>query len=191
MPRQFAPLFSPAALVRFLATAAVGLAADLYTKALAADRLANGEVVVAIRGWLQFEFVGNPGAVFGLAPGRRGVFLVVSVLAVAFLTYLFAMSAGRRAYQIILGLLLAGVLGNLYDRIRFGYVRDMIHGLPGWAWPDGVHRVVPKLPHDVFPYIFNVADTMLCCGVGVLLIGSFFAPREPGSSSAAPVVETV
>ena len=190
MPR-LAPLRSPAALARFAVTAAVGLGADLYTKSLAADRLANGEVVVAVPGWLQFEFVKNAGAVFGIAQGHWWVFLVVSVLAVGFLTYLFALSGGRRAYQVILGLLLAGVVGNLYDRVRFGYVRDMIHGLPGWRWPDAVPRVVRFLPAEVFPYIFNVADTLLCCGVGVLLVSSFFGPAEPARPAAVASAETV
>jgi len=116
--------------------------------------------------------------VFGIAPGKRMVFLVVSVVAVLFLTYLFSSSSKRPFYQIILGMLLAGVLGNMYDRIEFGQVRDMIHALPDWHWPTGflnaARHVVPKMPDQVFPYIFNVADTLLCTGVGLMLIYSFF-----------------
>ena len=180
------PFRSPSAWVRFALTAAVGLAADLYTKSLAAARLGDGQPpVVVVPGWLQFEFVKNPGAVFGIAPGRQWVFLIVSVLAVAFLGYLFAQSGRRRFYQVVLGLLLAGVLGNLYDRVAFGYVRDMIHGIPGWRWPAGVHRALHLHSPEVFPYIFNVADTLLCCGVGILLVGSFFAPAEPPRPTVA------
>ena len=54
------------------------------------------------------------------------------------------------AHQIVLGMLLAGVVGNLYDRIHFGFVRDMIYVFPRWG---------------IFPYIFNVADSLLCTGV--------------------------
>ncbi len=97
-------------------------------------------------GWLQFEFVRNPGAVFGIAPGQRGAFLVVSAAAIAFLTYLFAGSGGRWFYQVVLGVLLAGVLGNMYDRVVYGSVRDMIHAVPGWHWPAGVHRALHFLP---------------------------------------------
>ena len=191
MPRPYADtLRSPAALARFFVVCGLGLAADLYTKHLAADRLGNGEVVTAIPGWLQFEFVKNPGAVFGIAPGQRGAFLVVSALAIAFLTYLFAGSGRRWFYQVVLGLLLAGVLGNMYDRVVYRSVRDMIHALPGWRWPAGVHHALHFLPADVFPYIFNVADTMLCVGVGVMLVYSFATtpPREPARPAVvAPV----
>jgi signal peptidase II len=175
MPRPFADtLYSPAALARFFLTAAVGLTADLWTKSLAVSQLSGGRVVELIHGWLQFEYVENPGAVFGIAPGKRMIFLAVSVAAVVFLTYLFAASHRRSFYQIILGLLLAGVLGNMYDRIEIGKVRDMIHMLPDWYWPAAIRHVLRFLPDQLFPYIFNVADTCLCTGVGLMLIYSFF-----------------
>jgi len=156
---------------------------------MAVNQLDGGRVVDLIHGWLQFEFLENPGAVFGIAPGKRMIFLAVSVAAVVFLTYLFSSSGGRPFYQIILGLLLAGVLGNMYDRIEIGKVRDMIHMLPGWRWPDGFHRVLKFLPDEVFPYIFNVADTLLCTGVGLMLIYSFFnstdeVPGKPATATA-------
>ncbi len=187
MPSPFADtLRSPAALARFFVTCGVGLAADLYTKHLAAEHLGSGEVVVAIPHWLQFEFVQNPGAVFGIAPGQRWAFLIVSAAAIAFLTYLFAGSGRRWFYQLILGVLLAGVLGNMYDRIVFSSVRDMIHAVPGWHWPAGVRHVLRFLQPDVFPYIFNVADTLLCVGVGVMLVYSFVvAPIEPARPAVA------
>ncbi len=187
MPRPFADtLRSPAALARFALTAAVGLAADLYTKHLAADRLGDGQVYVAVPNWLQFEFVRNPGAVFGIAPGHWVLFLVVSAAAIAFLTYLFAGSGRRWFYQFVLGILLAGVLGNMYDRIVYGSVRDMVHAVPGWRWPAGVHHALHFLPVDVFPYIFNVADSLLCVGVGVMMVYSFLTtpPAEPARPAA-------
>jgi signal peptidase II len=180
MPRPFAnTLYSPAALARFLATAALGLTADLWTKSLAVSQLGGGRVVNFIPGWLQFEFIENPGAVFGIAPGKRVIFLIVSVMAVLFLTYLFSSSGKKPFYQVMLGMLMAGVLGNMYDRIEVGKVRDMIHILPGWHWPAGVRHVLGFLPDELFPYIFNVADSLLCVGVALMLIYSFFnSPDE-------------
>jgi signal peptidase II len=199
MARPFAhTLLSPAAVARFVITTAVGLGLDLWTKSLAVAKLSpdpsnpfeRPPVYVAIRGWLQFEYVSNPGAVFGIAPGHRMIFLGVSVLAIGFLTYLFSGSAKRPVYQIILGLLLAGVLGNLYDRIVYSRVRDMIHALPGWTWPHSIHDKLTFLPNEVFPYIFNVADSLLCVGVVLMLIYSFFnapdeKPRRSSASTAA------
>jgi signal peptidase II len=186
---------SPAALARFLLTTIVGLAADLWTKSVAFARLATGEPFRApgvdgrvhwfvdgrpdlaatdgyplIPGFLHLRVTVNEGAVFGLGQGHRWLFLVISVAAILFLSYLFATSNGRRFYQFILGLLLAGVLGNMYDRFHHGYVRDMIYGLPRWR---------------VFPWIFNVADVLLCCGVGLIFIYSLVQMRQTAPQRAA------
>ena len=162
----------------FLLVAAVGLAVDLWTKHEAFARLAvevpgpggtvdylrNG-VYRFIPGFLHFEITQNHGAVFGIGQGQRVLFVAVSAVAGGFLAYLFTSSGRRHGYQILLGMLLAGVLGNLYDRVQFGYVRDMIHALPAWG---------------VFPWIFNVADSLLCVGVALLLLHMLLYTAEEG-----------
>jgi signal peptidase II len=190
MPFPTENLKSPAALSRFLLVCVIGLGLDLWTKHYAFTHLAPSVAAIAdprpvhvdfIPGWIRFELTTNHGAVFGFGQGQKWLFLTVSVVAIAFLGYLFATSKRQRFYQFILGMLLAGVLGNMYDRIVFGYVRDMIHALPGWRWP-GTWSVggYPAAPgRDVFPYIFNVADILLCVGVGLMIVYSlFFAPAE-------------
>jgi signal peptidase II len=188
-------LRSPTALVLFAGTAAVGLAADLLSKAAAVAALKDGNIVRIIPGVLQFTYTENHGAVFGLGQGQQPLFLTVSVAAIGFLFFLFLTSGGSRAYQLILGMLLAGVLGNMYDRLHFGYVRDMIHALPGWQWPAWFVRLLPAAWQppvgrglDVFPWIFNVADSLLCVGVGAMLVYSFFAEmrRKHETENAAP-----
>ena len=183
MPLPLDNLKSPAALARFVGTMLIGLALDLWTKAwsfnellVSITRLSDGsydvrsEVYRFLPGWLHFEVTVNQGAVFGIGQGQRPLFLAVSVLAIGFLTFLFATSGRQRFYQFILGMLLAGVLGNMYDRINFGYVRDMIHALPRW----------PK----AFPWIFNIADCLLCVGVGLMIAYSLlFAPHPAGEES--------
>jgi len=171
---------------------------DLWTKYLAFQKLLvsmqrfpDGTYAVRessayelVPGWLRFEVTVNQGAVFGIGQGQRLLFLVVSAAAVAFLVYLFASSKPRQwFYQIVLGMLLAGVLGNVYDRLLFGYVRDMIHALPGW--PNPLVRFFPNWRY-VFPWIFNVADSLLCVGVGLMLAYTLLSPaqRERESASA-------
>ena len=164
-------LRSPTAIVLFAGTATVGLAADLLTKAAAVATLKDGNIVRFIPGLIQFTYTENHGAVFGLGQGQQALFLTVSVAAIGFLFFLFLTSGRSRPYQLILGMLLAGVLGNMYDRMVYGYVRDMIYALPGWHWPGS--------QAEVFPWIFNVADVLLCVGVGLIFIHSFFAkPKE-------------
>ena len=74
-------------------------------------------------------------------------------------------------------MLLAGVLGNMFDRIRFGYVRDMIHALPMW----------PRF----FPWVFNIADSLLCVGVTLMLLYSFTqSAAHPTPPAAVPTEPT-
>src|SRR3954454_7392305 len=115
---RFENFRSPAGLFCFLGTAAVGIAVDLWSKAAAVEDLQFGRVVRFIPGLLHFEYTRNFGAVFGLGQGQKLLFVTVSVLAIAFLTYLFTSSGRSRVYQFILGMLLAGVIGNMYDRLR-------------------------------------------------------------------------
>jgi signal peptidase II len=171
----FRNLYSPAALACFLLTAILGFGMDQWSKVAAFSKLSDGYVQGPdgqllpnggdrtqpfIPGVIEFHVTSNPGAVFGMGPGRRTLFIVVSVAAILFIGYLFLGSGRQRIYQIILGMLMAGVLGNLYDRAKYGYVRDMIHALPNW-------------PH-AFPWIFNVADSLLCVGVFLMIVYSLF-----------------
>jgi signal peptidase II len=197
-PLSQEPLRSPAALFRFLAVTVVGLAVDLWTKVWAFKALVTGQANVGgyvrvdsdtyafLPGWVHFHCTANQGAVFGIGQGNRWLFVVVSVLAIGFLTYLFATSGRQRFYQIVLGMLLAGVLGNMYDRIFHGYVRDMIYIFPGRYWPGWLTARLPDwgwTRGQIFPWIFNVADMLLCTGVALMLVYSLFAPQpaRPGS----------
>ena len=167
---------TPVSLACFLLTAAVGLTLDLWTKYeafahLTATRFEPASVYRLIPGYLHFEVTENRGAVFGIGQGQRLLFVAVSAVAVGFLGFLYARSGRRHGYQILLGMLLAGVLGNLYDRATLGYVRDMIHALPAWG---------------IFPWIFNVADSLLCVGVFFLLLYSFFEPDKAARRDIEP-----
>lgn len=119
---------------------------------------------------LDFRLVLNHGAVFGIGDGRRGVFIVFTVVAAAAGLWVFARWTAPRDHlaHIGLGLVLAGGIGNLHDRIVYGAVRDFLHMLPrwrlpyDWRWPGG--------SGEVFPWVFNVADVCLLAGMGLLLI---------------------
>lgn len=183
VPLKWSALRSPAALALFLLTMVSGLALDLWSKAHAWRTLTVGEpfrdpsghlrvvsdMATPIPGWLHFKVTVNEGAVFGLGQGNQTLFAIVSAAAIAFLCYLFATSGRRWFYQVVLGMLLAGVLGNLYDRMVFRYVRDMLY-----IFPDRYVTLFGER-REVFPWIFNVADTLLCLGVGLMVVYSFFA----------------
>jgi signal peptidase II len=187
---------SRAAIVRFLGTALVVLAADLVLKAVTFSQVA-GEPVAAVRDaegrlapipahdgitllpkMLSLHLTWNEGAVFGLGQGGRWFFIPFSIIAVVVLASIFRSSSPRaRVLHIALGLVLAGAIGNLYDRLRFGAVRDMLWLFPGiklpfgWRWPGG--------SDELYPWIFNIADAALVLGV-LLLILIMFRGDRPG-----------
>jgi signal peptidase II len=180
---------SPVSLALFFGTTVVGLVLDQVVKVWAFNALADGSTYRFIPGLLHFQITENRGAVFGIGQGMRFFFIAVSAGAILFLTSMFAYAGRRqRGYMFLLGMLLAGVLGNLYDRAVLGFVRDMLHGLPGWHWPGT--WVVPGIDYpaagrDVFPWIFNVADSFLVVGVTILFVrGLFHGEEKSGEANA-------
>lgn len=166
MRRTLAPL------LWLLVTAAAGLALDLWTKKLADQLLQGAAPYQFIPGYLHFTSVENRGAVFGIGQGHRWWFVLVAIAALAFVGYLYRKAPRRWWYLATLGMLLAGILGNLYDRVFIGHVRDMIHALPRWP--------------NFFPWVFNVADSLLCLSITILLASSFFLPeKEPAYDQAS------
>jgi signal peptidase II len=177
---------SPGAIALFLITAIVLLTADLVTKSMAFERVAGQAVVIGddptgpspipphdsrivIPNVLALHLTVNQGAVFGLGEGGRWVFVVFSIVASCAIGVVFGRSDPRSPLlHLALASVLAGAIGNLYDRLRFGVVRDMLLLFPGvklpfgWTWPDG--------SPDVYPWIFNVADVCLVGGLIVLMI---------------------
>ena len=176
-----------------------GLATDLATKwaafrwiagvpvrvhrseVLSVDRLGlllpRHEPVVVIPRVLNLTLVLNPGAVFGIGAGKRWLFVGFTAVAVVFAGWIFLKwtSARDRMAHIAIGLLLAGGLGNLYDRLRFACVRDFIHPLPGVQLPFGL--TWPNGSNELWPYVSNVADLWLIVGIAVLLVYSWRRPH--------------
>jgi signal peptidase II len=135
---------------------AAGFAFDLWTKKAIFERLGPGEVIDIIPGFLRLATALNDGAAFSLASGRQPV--LIGIASVAFIVILGLFFLGGRKpllVSFVLGLFGCGVLGNLWDRVfNHGLVRDFIDVYVGTHhWPT-----------------FNVADSMLCVAVGLLLI---------------------
>jgi signal peptidase II len=120
---------------------------------------------------LNFRLVLNSGAVFGIGAHQRWFFIAFSVIAVGVAVWIFGWrtDARNRLLHVGIALILAGALGNLWDRLIFGRVRDFLHMLPGWELPFGL--AWPGGDAQVWPWIFNGADVMLLVGMGVVLVG--------------------
>lgn len=149
--------------ITFWSIAVFGIALDLWSKSAIFDWLDRqpDQQFPIIDGFLHLVMALNDGAAFGSFPGQRHLLIAVSVLALIVILGVFLFSRTRqKLIDISLGLFAAGVGGNLYDRIfNDGLVRDFIDVVywPGRHWP-----------------AFNVADTMLCIAVGLLILSSLF-----------------
>ncbi len=151
---------------------AVLLTADLLTKYFAASYLpANGGSYEAIKNVLTFRYSENSGAAFGMFENSR-VFLsvfvgVVLAALIAYLVYSIVKKKykekGGMLLHVALAMVLAGGLGNLVDRIAFGYVRDFIE-----------YTIVYTLFKRDFA-ICNLADVYLTIGVILVVIYLIYA----------------
>ena len=157
---------------------------------LAADNLSAlipaHQPLTVVPSALEFTLVLNPGAVFGIGAGQRWVFVVFTLVALAVGALLFARwTAPRdRGAHAAIGLLVAGGLGNLYDRLAFGCVRDFIHPLPGVELPFGI--TWPNGAAEVWPWVSNIADLWLLVGIAGLLVLTWRAPDGRDRDPAQP-----
>jgi signal peptidase II len=142
-----------------------GLLLDLWSKKAIFAWLSDAGSFTIIDGFLKLVMAENTGAAFGIAAGKRSLLMATSVVALAGVVAIFLFSGDKqRLVQAALGLFTAGVSGNLYDRIfNDGRVRDFIDVVywPGRHWP-----------------AFNLADSMLCISVGLLIISTLRTPKQ-------------
>lgn len=102
----------------FLLVGGGGIAVDLWSKHWAFYDLGQGARQVVVPGLLEWQTMLNRGALFGIGGGYTTVFLLASVLALVLVGWMFInVPPRRRLLQIALGAILAGALGNMYDRI--------------------------------------------------------------------------
>ncbi len=125
--------------------------------------------MTVVPGVLDFQLVLNPGAVFGVGPGKRLFFIGFTALALGFSLLMFARwtKAPDRVAHLGIGLVIGGGLGNLYDRVLYACVRDFIHPLPGLMWPGNLSILGNR---EVWPYVSNLADLFLLIGIAILLV---------------------
>ena len=154
----------------FLACAVAVVLADQLTKWIASTQLLLGNPVPLLGDVVRFTLVHNTGAAFGLFPGSRGPFIVISILAIAVVLYLFLRETYRSLHhRVLLGCILGGAIGNLIDRVRLGWVVDFIDvGFRDARWP-----------------VFNIADSAVTLGV-IFLAWSLSRSGQPAPDPESP-----
>ncbi|MEC9487974.1 MAG: signal peptidase II [Halanaerobium sp.] len=124
---------------------------DQVSKAWVLSKMALHQSIPIIDGVFHLTLVKNTGAAFGVLPFQRTLFIVVGIIMmIALLIFIYLKRPDRFWQQFALGIGLGGVVGNLVDRIRFGYVVDF---LDFQVWP-----------------VFNIADSALVISVGLIII---------------------
>ncbi len=122
---------------------------DLVTKHFAVDRLIGNDSFVVIPKLLRFTYVENTGAAFGMLSDSRFVFMIMSVAIIALLGFvIFKYHGQNRLFDVCIGLILGGGVGNMIDRVRLGYVIDFID----------------FYAFDFWKYVFNIADSAVVVG---------------------------
>ena len=148
----------------FVCVATAVILLDQWTKWIIYSRFRWGESLDVIQNFFAITYVRNKGAAFGMlhkAPEyfRDPFFIIVPMAALAVIILLFVrLDERQKLAATALSLITGGAIGNLIDRLRFGYVVDFLdfHWKEVYHWP-----------------AFNVADSCIVVGVGIMLIQSF------------------
>ncbi len=150
--------------------ALIVLIIDFVTKKIIATTMAIDEQISVIGQFFLITSHRNRGAAFGILQEQRTFFIIITVVVVVGLIWYAQSSkkAGAHARLLTgLGLVLGGAIGNFIDRVRFGEVVDFL------KFNFGSYE---------FP-IFNIADSAICIGVGLILLDTLLTGRNESKKS--------
>lgn len=133
---------------------ALGIILDQITKILSVKYLTKIETKPLIKDVLHLTYVENDGAAFGMLDNARWVFLSVSTVTIIVMAFLLFSGyvSKNKLYTVSLSMLVSGGIGNMIDRFAYGYVVDFID-----------FRLINFA-------VFNVADSIVCIGAGLLIL---------------------
>jgi signal peptidase II len=153
------------ALIKWLALSAAVIILDQLSKQWISNHFVYGESR-AVTDFFNLVLAHNQGAAFSMlndAGGwQRWFFSAIAVIASAWIVWLLRRHQQQKLFSLALALILGGALGNLIDRISFGYVVDFLD----FYW---------NAQH--FP-AFNIADSAITCGAALMLLDSFMHPKS-------------
>ena len=155
---------------------------DQWTKYVVVQKLALYQKVEMIQGFFSLIHMRNTGGAFGIFGGEKGglgsvFFLIVSLLAIGAIVFLFVkIKENEKILALSFSLVLSGAIGNLIDRLRYGEVIDFLQ------------FYLSFLPWRIFnPWpTFNVADSAICIGMGLLALELLKRDSKRSTKSQAP-----
>ncbi len=154
---------------RWLWLSALIIVLDQASKLWITSHFAYGESL-AVLGIFNLVLVHNTGAAFSFlhdAGGmQRWLFSIIAIVVSVWIVWLLRRHSAQTLFALALSLILGGALGNLIDRIAYGYVVDFLH----FHWNE-----------HYFP-AFNIADSAITCGAFLMILDSF-KERKHGSAA--------
>lgn len=146
---------------------------DRVLKVLIQTNFFPGETLVVIPKVFHLTFVLNPGAAFGLMAGQTWIFVVTALVVVGGVIYgQFRIPRKDILTRLAIGMIGGGALGNLYDRLTIG-------------------RVVDFIDFQIWPFVFNFADSMIVLAVGLLMFHLYREERFQSKSEKIEKVEDI
>ena len=143
---------------------------DQVTKFWIQSRMTTGESTPVIAGIFHITYILNAGAAFGILENKTWFFIGVALMLIAGVAYIYPrLPADRPFLKLGAGLLTGGAIGNLIDRVLYGYVIDFLDVFyQNWHWP-----------------AFNVADSAITIGVMFLLYDGVSTARQSSDGADA------
>ncbi len=152
--------------ILLIAIAGLVLLLDQLTKLYIVSRFSLYESVTIIEDFFHITYIRNPGAAFGIFAGSAASFRIPFFLTLSFVAIIgmlfFYKTVTEKLLRIALSFILGGALGNMIDRARLGEVIDFID----------VHWYSNHWP------AFNVADSAITIGVGLMILDMFIKERQ-------------
>lgn len=140
---------------------------DQYTKYLIEENIKLNESVNLIKNFFNLTYVRNTGAAFSILSGKVNLLIIISWMIFFYLIYEIYMNIKENIYPYFIAVLIGGLVGNLYDRIVFGYVRDFLDfNILGYDYP-----------------VFNISDMFVVLGVILLTVHILFKGETNGIKS--------
>lgn len=136
---------------------ALAVVLDQWTKALVVTHLQPLGTYPLIENILHFTYVENRGAAFGMLANHRWVFMVLSTVSIGLLLFWLLKERPKSKWiQVAGAMIVGGGIGNMIDRVALGYVVDFID------------------VRAIDFYVFNVADSFVCVGCGMILCWALY-----------------
>ena len=153
---------------KILLVCAIVLFLDQISKSIISAFMSVGNSIVVIKNFFYITYINNYGAAWSILNDRNILLIILSLVSLLIIYRFMYLFKKNRRNNIAFGLVIAGITGNLIDRWLFGYVRDFLDfRIFGYDYP-----------------VFNIADTAVVVGVGLLIIAIIKGEDKVGKNSS-------